>query len=212
MGYYRAGFDVTGVDIAPQPHYPFRFIHADALSVALRFGVVHASPPCQAYSSLRSVNLRRSADLVSRVRERLVRAGVTYVIENVAGAPLRNAVQLCGTAFLDPVRCIDGRIREVRRHRLFESNAPLTGSACSHHHPALGVYGGGFWQPGTTARGGYQGPAAERRAALQVSWMNRDEMAEAIPPVYTEHIGRQLLEHLQPREGQCRHGPALHAG
>src|SRR5581483_312695 len=121
MGYYRAGFDVVGVDTKPQPHYPFRFIQADALEY-LRLGpiswyaAVHASPPCQAHTSLRGMwNAKEHVDLIPPTRELLRKTGLPYVIENVPGAPMDAQVMLCGSAF---GLGIPGA--QLRRHRLFE--------------------------------------------------------------------------------------------
>ncbi len=147
VGYHAAGFDVTGVDLAAQPYYPFPFVQADALTLDSEllagFDVIHASPPCQLYSTATPAH-RRAAhpDLVGPVRNRLVEAVASrgaaggpwaYVIENVPGAPLANPVTVCG----DSLRL------GVRRHRLFESNVPLTGTPCWHDRtaPPVPVYG-----------------------------------------------------------------------
>lgn len=188
MGYHRAGYDVVGVDLSDQPNYPFEFHKADALTFPLDgFDAIHASPPCQAYSTLQKQSKRTYPDLVGPIRARLLAAGVPYVIENVRGAPLIDPIQLCGSSFGLP----------LQRHRLFESNVPLVGLPCAHaalpkrfrvmRHGSIylsrfvPVYGTGgckaaeFWPE-----------------AMGIDWMTRPEMAEAIPPAYTEHIGRQL--------------------
>jgi DNA (cytosine-5)-methyltransferase 1 len=119
VGYSRAGFEVVGVDINPQPRYPFEFVQADALNLdadfIATFDAIHASPPCQSYSDLakRNGNAHEWPRLIEPVRELLVSTGLPYVIENVDGAPLIDAVVLCGTMF--------PRLR-VLRHRLFEAN------------------------------------------------------------------------------------------
>ena len=120
MGYYRAGFEVVGVDIKPQPHYPFEFIQADALTFPLDgFNAIHASPPCQGYSlGVRNVNAKATPQLIDAVRTRLLRQDRPWVIENVKGA--RHAMRttpdgyfvLCGLMFADDVPV---------RHRLFET-------------------------------------------------------------------------------------------
>src|SRR4051794_16680153 len=107
VGYHRAGFDVVGIDIAPQPHYPFEFIQADALTALDLFGMrigdfdaVHASPPCQSYSvscNYRPENRTKYPDLVAPTRELLYEIGLPYVIENVPGAPLHSPIMLCGS-------------------------------------------------------------------------------------------------------------------
>lgn len=203
MGYYRAGFDVVGIDIKPQPRYPFPFIQADALKppVDLKaFDVIHASPPCQAHiKGLVAVNNRRgrkskAQDLIPQTRELLRQTGLPYVIENVEGAPLVSPVKLCGTYFALP----------IRRHRLFESNVMFFKTTCLHERfkekrfytsygqrksePAklnsvvVQVYG----NPSNAAK-------SEWGPALRINWMSWRELAQAIPPAYTEFIGRQLL-------------------
>jgi DNA (cytosine-5)-methyltransferase 1 len=128
VGYSRAGFEVIGVDLRPQPNFPFQFIQADALSMNAEFlasfDAIHASPPCQAYSDLakRNRNGDKWPKLIEPVRGMLSETGLPYVIENVEGAPLRNPTVLCGTMF---------KGLRVIRHRLFESNffimSPLMG-------------------------------------------------------------------------------------
>lgn len=206
-GYQRAGFYVVGIDIEPQPHYcGDEFIQADALDVLLEAIAehnavgAHASPPCQAYSATRTATKRTDhPELVEPTRALLQEAGVSYVIENVQGAPLIDPVVLCGTGFgLPTVQARDGVHRRLYRHRLFECSFPVMAPPCSHTVPALGVYGHGPWghQSGDPRRGGYQGTAEERAQVMGIDWMNRDELSQAIPPVYTEHIGTALLEHL----------------
>lgn len=201
MGYYRAGFDVIGVDIAPQPNYPFTFTQGDALKLMDElfsepriFDAVHASPPCQGYSSLKSMTTGKYPLLVDAVRARLEVAGLPYVIENVVGAPLRSPITLCGSSFG----------LGVWRHRLFELNfpPPLT-PPCSHaHHPKpLDVTGTGgpSSRPRTSPGGGLsRKPAnlAEAREAMGIDWMTRRELSESIPPAYTEFIGRHLAAHI----------------
>jgi DNA (cytosine-5)-methyltransferase 1 len=182
VGYARAGFDVTGADLVDQPDYPLPYIRADVLTVELAgFDVVHVGPPCQRFSSITPEWARaRWPDLVTPLRERLrdaVRTGVikAYVIENVPGAPLRRPVTVCGSAFG----------LGVQRHRLFEASVPLAGTGCAHGGPIIEVYGG---QPP-------EGVAAAR-AAMGVDWLPWDRLVEAVPPAYTEYLGRQLLRHL----------------
>lgn len=208
MGYHKAGFQVVGVDLKPQPHYPFEFFQVDALAFlkslttytdSLFWGgldAIHASPPCQRYSALlkgRDKTRESHADLVGPTRDLLRQTGLPYVIENVPGAPLENWVQLCGGSFdlgLDN--------KYLQRHRWFEANFPIMVPACSHpHRRAVGVYGHGKWDnENSDRRGGYQGSAAEKAEAMGIDWMNRDELAQAVPPAYTEFIGYQLLVHL----------------
>lgn len=213
MGYHRAGFEVVGVDVKPQPRYPFTFVQDDALALLSTyqpgigwwdeppFDAIHASPPCQAWSQLVTMrtDLRDNGahdhpELVEPTREYLEATGLPYVIENVPGAPLINAVTICGgAAGLPVVETMQGR-RRVRRHRLFETNWPLMVPPCDHSYPSLGVYGnGGHWKRTGDRRGGYQGSFAECRIGMEMDWTTRAELAQAIPPAYTEIIGQQLL-------------------
>jgi DNA (cytosine-5)-methyltransferase 1 len=138
-GYAAAGFEVVGVDNEPHPDYPFEFRLGDALEVLEDrayldgFDVVHASPPCQAYSKLAALHDEEHPELVEPVRDLLEAWGGRYVIENVVGAPLRGALMLCGSEFGLGAVCVDGRRRQLRRHRLFESNVWLMGAGgCQH--------------------------------------------------------------------------------
>ena len=198
MGYHRAGFDIVGVDIDPQPNYPFEFIRADALTLddafLKSFDAIHASPPCQSYSDLakRNRNAHKWPRLVEPVREMLAQAGLPYIIENVEGAPLVDPVTLCGTMFPE---------LRVIRHRLFEANFPL--SVPPHgRHPLVfthdkrkGHYGRldqdtAFVQ----VTGGGNCSVANAKDAMGISWMTKNELNESIPPAYTEFLGTQLLQ------------------
>lgn len=206
MGYHRAGFEVVGVDIAPQPNYPFEFHQADALTFPLDgYDAIHASPPCQAYSVLRRANPGvEYPDLVVPTRAALEASGVPWVMENVPGAPLRAVVILCGSMF-----GLGSGDRQLRRHRLFETNVAMLQPGCRHEGEAVGVYGGGptgryTFENGVRKglvgrRGGYQGTMAERREAMGIDWMRSGELNQAIPPAYTEWIGTQLRECLFSR-------------
>ena len=198
MGYARAGFEVVGVDIEPQPRYPFTFLQADALDVDLDgFDVIHASPPCQRYSDLgrRNGNAHEWPDLIAPTRERLVATGRPYVIENVEGAPLLDPVVLCGTSFPG---------LRVIRHRLFESNLVLTAPPC-RPHPLVFTHDRrkrqyGRLDQGTAyvmVNGGGNATVANKRAAMGIEWMTGREINEAVPPAYTEHLGRQLAHLLE---------------
>lgn len=193
VGYRRAGFDVVGVDIEEQPNYPFEFIRADALdldaSFLSRFDVIHASPPCQAYSDLaaRNGNGHEWPDLIDPVREMLIDSGRPYVIENVEGAPLRDYVVLCGTMF---------PALRVIRHRLFEANFPLETPAHGKH-PLVhthdrrkGHYGHtDEWRDFVQVTGGGNCTIAAARDAMGIDWMTKREINEAIPPAYTKYGG-----------------------
>jgi DNA (cytosine-5)-methyltransferase 1 len=203
-GYALAGFDVFGVDIAAQPRYPYPFALADAIAYAAEHGhgfdAIHASPPCQAYSAARVFHPgREHPDLVDDTRAALIATGRPWVIENVVGSPLINPVMLCGSMFGLAADCRDGRRRGLRRHRLFEVSRgvdlwpPYT---CDHRLPSLSVYGhgGGARPVYSTVRGAsYTAPAGEAATALGIGWMNRQELAQAIPPAYTAHVGAALL-------------------
>lgn len=193
MGYHRAGFDVIGVDINPQPRYPFMFVQADALEFLRRngkhFDAVHASPPCQRYSAMSACRpglAEEYPDLVGPTRELLSDlALLPYVIENVPGSPVRPDVTLCGFMFG----------RELYRHRIFESNVDLS----QPEHPTHTKPGGraGHWKPGEVISvSGHCSPIGLAREVMEIDWTNRHELAESIPPYYTEHIGRQLIEQI----------------
>jgi DNA (cytosine-5)-methyltransferase 1 len=200
VGYHRAGFDVVGVDIKPQPHYPFEFHQADALTFPLDgFDAIHASPPCQAYSVATarwgSERVASHPALIAQVRERLIASGLPYVIENVetARSHLRSPIRLCGTSF----NLGSGR-RELRRHRLFELGRfdVLLVPPCSHRlrPQTVTVVGGAGGKSRRDTRDGQPfANTADRLAAMETPWMNGTEVVEAIPPAYTEWIGRQLL-------------------
>lgn len=201
MGYHRAGFDVVGVDLNPQPHYPFEFIPADVMVNIpdirwQTFDAIHASPPCQRYTRKSAtwgrarVNDIEHPDLIEPVRQLLHGVGKPFVIENVMGAPLRaSPIALCGTQF--GLRII--------KHRQFETNWNLLPCdvPCDHSD----VYNP--WQ-------GKGRSAAEHRAAQDTPWIPQcggasrkagvtGDVNNAIPPAYTEFIGRQLIAHLNQR-------------
>jgi len=202
MGYHRAGFTVVGVDIAPQPNYPFEFIQADAMTYPLDgFEAIHASPPCQKHvKGMAAVNeaLGRRLDhidLVTPTRPRLQANGVPYVIENVVGAPLINPIVLCGSSFG----------LAVRRHRLFESNAPMMAQPCAHHLQSERRYWTS-WRPGGEERRAkvvqVYGAAGEQHLwpeAMGIDWMTGAELRQSIPPAYTEHIGGYLMASVTAR-------------
>jgi DNA (cytosine-5)-methyltransferase 1 len=207
VGYHRAGFDVVGVDIEPHPDYPYEFIQMDALVyleseyLGRYYDAIHASPPCQAYSVLRHAAEKKGKDkpdLVAPTRELLKRSGLPYIIENVPGAPLENAITLCGSMF-----GLGAGERQLRRHRLFECSFAILQPQCQHQGEAIGVYGGGpvgRYTFGNGAkkdyynrRGGYQGTIAEKREAMGIDWMTASDINQAIPPAYTEYLGGFLM-------------------
>lgn len=181
VGYARAGFEVVGIDHEPQPRFPFRFIQADALAPPLdlwEFDLIHASPPCQAYSRATAWRGDRNShpDLIATTRRMLESSGAPYVIENVQEARfhLDHPVMLCGSHFG----------LKVRRHRYFEvpSLSLLTVPPPCEHRPGDIPFDHG----GTR-------PESEYRDAMGCEWMTVTESREAIPPAYTEWIGRRLL-------------------
>ena len=200
MGFCRAGFDVIGVDIKPQPRYPFPFYQHDwwvALSNfdLSRFDAIHASPPCQAYSAMRTTwNARTDhPDLLPATRHRLQATGLPYVIENVPHAPMDPLIMMCGSAFGLGVSGY-----QLRRHRWFEPSAGfwLMSPPCQHSGPVIGIYGDHGRDRRRKEGYGRYFTLDERKEAMGIGWMARDELDQAIPPAYTEYIGRQLLEHL----------------
>ena len=198
MGYHRAGFEVVGVDIKPQPNYPFEFHQADALTFPMDgFDAVHASPPCQRYSPSSKRNRRGAGpdehpDLVATVRELLRENGRAYVIENVPGAPLIDPVVLCGSTFK----------LDVRRHRMFECSFPVPRPPCDHgwqtpRFPTPDGRTGLSCVVPVYGQRNYAGDLELRRKAMGIEWMTNREIVLAIPPAYTEHIGEQLVDYLE---------------
>lgn len=196
MGYYRAGFNVVGVDIEPQPRYPFKFLQVDALKI-LRFilatgsayRAIHASPPCQAFTAATRVrDPSVHPDLIGPTRELLEQIGVPFVIENVVGAPLRNPALLCGAMFPE---------LRVYRHRLFETSFDFTPPSHPDHTAPITKMGRPP-QPGEFMHvvGNFSGVPAARKA-MGIDWMVRNELKEAIPPAFTECVGTALKAHLR---------------
>ena len=205
MGYHRAGWDVTGVDVVRHKRNPHPVIEQDVLDldpdwIAREFDAVHASPPCQGYSLMRHAPGAKGAPrLIEPTRELLEATGLPYVIENVEGAAghMRSPITLCGTMFgLGAQGC------ELQRHRLFETGGGLTldQPPCRHSGgPVIGVYGGHARNRGSSSggrgtrdvwEGGHRAAASQ---ALDIDWMTLGEMSEAIPPAYTEWIGARLM-------------------
>lgn len=195
-GLQRAGFYVVGYDIKPQPRYcGDKFIQGDALSADLRGAAfVWASPPCQAFT-LAGMNQRRDGaeypDLVDATRQKLIANGALWAIENVPGAPVRADAILCGSQFDLP----------IVRHRLIEASftLPLT-APCNHVEDVITVCGQGtpsWMRRKRIARGLHPNASVDmKRAAMGIDWMNREELSQAIPPAYSEFIGRAALNHL----------------
>jgi DNA (cytosine-5)-methyltransferase 1 len=199
-GYQRAGFRVLGVDTKPQPRYAGdRFVRADAMDALRhwdlsRFAAIHVSPPCQGYSVTASLHDAEYPRLIEPVRAHLKAIGLPYVIENVQGAPLRDWVRLCGSSFG----------LGVRRHRLFETSwFVMFPPPCAHHlqpEPidVTGTGGPASRPPGQ--RGGiHRKPRnlAHAREVMGIDWMSRPELAESVPPAYTEYLGHELVSALK---------------
>jgi hypothetical protein len=197
MGYHQAGFEVVGVDIAPQPSYPFEFVQADALeflareATSTRWAAIHASPPCQSSSALtKGTNKgREHPDLIPQTRELLARFRGPTFIENVQGSELRKNLILCGEMFG----------LNVIRHRYFEINGVLVLQA--DHNPHRGRVAGfrhGARHEGpyvaAYGHGGGKGTVQQWKDGLGIQWMRtKKELAESIPPAYTKYIGEQVI-------------------
>jgi DNA (cytosine-5)-methyltransferase 1 len=218
MGYHQAGFDVVGVDIRPQPRYPFEFVQADCLTLdrdfIAGFDAIHASPPCQAHSSISRVSGRQQhhVDRIEETRALLSASGKPWIMENVVGAPLRDPFMLCGTMFGLGTSCG----AELRRHRLFESNW-FVGLVpeCNHGGSVVGVYGGHAHDrrrktitvTGSTPqqnvvrnRSRLTFPVHEAQRAMGIDWMTMAGLSQAIPPAYTRWIGERLMAVVQSRK------------
>ena len=196
MGYHRAGFEVVGVDIKPQPHYPFEFYQADALEFPLGgYDAYHASPPCQAYLDCNKCGKKETKHprLIEPSRDILIGTGKPFVIENIHRSPLKAGLMLCGTMF---------RLRVIR-HRYFEFNFPPPFSPfhCNHWGSVargefVAVYGRGG--KGPRYLGGREPKPWKAQVtpaeAMGIEWMSFYELTQAIPPAYTEYIGKYLMQ------------------
>ena len=196
VGISRAGFEVIGVDIAPQPEYPFEFVQGDALEADLTgFDFVWASPPCQCftkYGNCRPNLADKYEDLIEATRQKLTAWGGAWIMENVIGAPLHNPITLCGSMFgLD-----------VRRHRLFESNMPIKAETCNHKMWEPNRFPGGRSRErgharvlcrGTVEVGRWNIPIATQQKAMGIDWItDLRKLSESIPPAYSEFLARQV--------------------
>lgn len=199
MGYHRAGFDVIGVDINPQPRYPFEFYQDDAIAYLQdqyhehnRFTAIHASPPCQDHSTLKSMptyQTHGTAELLAKTRDLLNRSSLSWVIENVPGSPMRADYKLCGCMFGLP---------GLRRERWFETswNGYDLRPPCTHLDDTITVAG---HPGGSSTRDGTRGYGStdDWKAAMGIDWMTGKELAQAIPPAYTEYIGQRLIQAIE---------------
>lgn len=218
MGYHRAGFWIIGADVVDQPQYPFCFVKMDALEFIRKYAhmaaVIHGSPPCHAFSSLRALHQGNEyPDLVDATRQAMIATGLPYVIENVPNAPLIDPIMLCGTMF--GLETAHGS--QLRRHRMFEVPwmKDRTTPSCNHREgSAIGVHGGGQHPnrrvPATISvtgasacssnRDGTIGFGIEdRRAAMGIDWISGKALSQAIPPAYTEWIGTRLMGYLKDK-------------
>jgi DNA (cytosine-5)-methyltransferase 1 len=180
--------DITGVDILPQKKYPFKFIRASALEVDLSgYDFIWASPPCQAFTKARKLQGNTHADLVDPIRQRLIKSKTPYCIENVVGAPLINPIMLCGTMFN----------LQTYRHRLFECSFPIFEPPHLKHTVKQAKMGRPV-KPGEFIQvvGNFTGIEFAKKA-MGIDWLGQKELAQAIPPAYSEYIGKQYLKYLK---------------
>ena len=211
-GYADAGFEVVGVDIDPQPNYPLEFHQADAIEFVRdhghEFDAIHASPPCQTFSRTKTLHDNEHPDLIKPTRDALVASGKPWVMENVVGAPLIDPIKLSGQHFNMTAPDVDGVPLKLVRHRLFESNILLRVPDSFHanrHIQTASIYGaGGGWTPrhrdNPDRRGGYIPHTDVIKKLLGIDWMTKHEMSQSIPPVFTEWVGRQIIEYLEENE------------
>ncbi len=202
MGYYRAGFTVVGVDIKPQPRYPFGFVQADALEFLIahwrEFEAIHASPPCQLFSAAtmcRGGSTLDHPDLVTPTLSFLGTLDRSWIIENVPRAPLGYwNTWLCGLMF---------GLKVLRHRRFAGSSLILAPPHPSHRGIRIGVNGfvcvAGHGEASRSIRRRTP-PDCRNKAswsrAMGIDWMTRSELSQAIPPAYTEYLGRHLLRQL----------------
>jgi DNA (cytosine-5)-methyltransferase 1 len=216
MGYSRAGFDVTGVDLFKhkntkgktvgfsQKRYPFKSHQADAIEYVQEHGheydAIHASPPCQ-HASIATSSLDRSdyPRLIEPTREALISTGKPYVIENVTGSLLLDPLMLCGSMFGLTAFDDDGTPLRLERHRLFETNIQMWAPHYDYHDKRVQVAGsyGGARRDKDEARnvrhGGYVPSATVQQRLLGIDWMTEGGMHQSVPPAYTEWVGRELF-------------------
>ena len=187
MGYHRAGFDVVGVDIVPQPHYPFEFVQADwadgVANLLDQANVIHASPPCQGYSRMRHLPWlahKQYERLIDAVWEALRLTGRPWVIENVEDAPMPHSTVLCGQIFGLP----------MYRHRRFGSSHLIMAPPHEQHRQVISA----GRMLGDHGRVSSWERAIRLPQAMGCDWMTQKEVSQAIPPAYTEYIGAQLID------------------
>ena len=208
-GYADAGFEVVGVDIDPQPNYPFEFHQADAIEFVRdhghEFDAIHASPPRQTFSRTKTLHDNEHPDLIKPTRDALVASGKPWVMENVVGAPLIDPIKLSGQHFNMTAPDVDGVPLKLVRNRLFESNILLRVPDSFHanrHIQTASIYGaGGGWTPrhrdNPDRRGGHIPHTDVIKKLLGIDWMTKHEMSQSIPPVFTEWVGGQIIDHIK---------------
>lgn len=209
-GYADAGFtEIVGHDKTVQENYPFSFVHSDCAElfrewdpreVGRRFDAIHASPPCKAHTLANAIHKYAHDDYIAETRAFIAATGLPGIIENVPGAPLRGDVFLCGSLFFPACRIPEKR-GYLKRHRIFEfvnwSPGLLLNSPCCHPSGwrSVGVHGHTGGSSNRSSNHGWTKADWER--AMGIGWMTRDELAQAIPPVYTEYLGKLLISRLR---------------
>lgn len=199
MGYYLAGFRVIGVDVEPQPAYPFEFYCDDGLAYLSRhageFDFISVSPPCQKYSKSAQQWRKQGKeypDLISLFRELLIKTGKPYVIENVPGAPLIDPIFLNGAMFN----------LLVHRPRYFECSfpvkQPVMPSVKAPVKMGRPVKEGDIIQPV-----GHFSGASYARKQMEIDWMSKKDLSQAIPPAYTRYIANQYLANTALLSNNC---------
>jgi DNA (cytosine-5)-methyltransferase 1 len=206
MGYHRAGFEVTGVDINPQTRYPFTFIQGDAIEYLANHGheydVIHASPPCQLYSRGTAAHRKNGKvykDMIPVTRQLLEEIGKPYIIENVPHSPIRADIKLCGWNF---------GLKHIIRERWFEVGGGLfimcpyptqVPKGIVKHGKAVSIFGKGSYKQKGNKHPEFDQGSVEKtwQYAMGIDWMNCDGLREAIPPAYTEYIGTEILNQLK---------------
>jgi DNA (cytosine-5)-methyltransferase 1 len=200
-GYQLAGFEVTGVDINPQPRYAGdHFVQADALAYLATadltgFDAIHASPPCQDHSQLSrnyGAPSHGTGHLLGDTLEVLRAQPLPWIVENVVGAPMPSPYLLCGATF-----GLSAYGRDLSRHRLFSTSFAMLVPPCQHRRGnTIGIYGEGT-NSYHVRKLGHVITSAAKRAAMGIDWMNRVELAQAVPPAYTTFIGAVLADHIR---------------
>lgn len=199
FGYHLAGFQVTGVDINQMDNYPFDFIKADAIAIlndiefCRQYDVIHASPVCKRYSVMTKCagTQDEHPDDIDTIRNLLQRIGKPYIIENVPGSPLKDYVMLCGTMFG----------LNIVRHRNFECSPAIyfPPMLCNHSKKVVKHGRKPDRQRNYAAVTGNFSDVAFAKESMQINWMRRDGLSQAIPPKYTEWIGLEMIKFLEKK-------------